>query len=416
MLEKSSLRKRCVILLLLVFGLLLGAAWAQTEHVLYSFCAQTNCADGAESLGGVVFDQKGNLYGTTLLGGADDHCGKFYDQGCGVVFKLAPGGRETILYSFCAQGGDYCTDGASPLAGLAFDQKGNLYGTAGGGTDDNGVVFKLTPEGKYTVFYRFCAQTDCTDGSNPWAGVVFDQKGNLYGTTSIGGAYGVGVVFKLTPKGKETVLYSFCAQGGRYCSNGAGPRAGVVFDQKGNLYGTTFQGGAGFGVVFKLTPKGKYTVLHTFCAQNGCSDGAYPDAGLVLDQSGSLYGTTPDGGAYGSGTVFKLTPQGKETVLYSFCTQSGCADGWLPHAGVVLDQKGDLYGTTSSGGVHDGGLIFKLTAKGKYTVLHRFCAQNGCIDGAYPYAGVVFDRSANLYGTTSRGGAYGGGGVFKLTP
>jgi uncharacterized repeat protein (TIGR03803 family) len=305
MVRRSSLRS--VALVLLVSGVLLVSARAQTEHVLYSFCAQTNCADGTESLGGVVFDQKGNLYGTTLIGGADDHCGKFYDQGCGVVFKLAPGGKETILHSFCAQGGDYCTDGASPLAGLAFDQKGNLYGTAGGGTDDNGVVFKLTPEGKYTVFYRFCAQTDCTDGSNPWAGVVFDQKGNLYGTTSIGGAYGVGV-------------------------------------------------------------------------------------------------------------VFKLTPQGKETVLYSFCAQSGCADGWQPHSGVVLDQKGGLYGTTSSGGANDGGLIFKLTAKGKYTVLHRFCAQNGCIDGAYPYAGVVFDRRANLYGTTSRGGAYGGGVVFKLTP
>ena len=199
---KTSLMKRSAMLVLLGFGLLLAVAWAQTESVLYSFCAQTSCADGLYPLAGVVFDQKGNLYGTTRSGGIDYfNCG----DGCGVVFKLTPKGKETVLYSFCTQG--YCADGEESLAGLVSDQEGNLYGTTYGGGAYNGcnssigcgVVFKLTPEGKYKVVYSFCAQSGCTDGANPQAGLILDQKGNLYGTTSDGGDYEGGVVFKVTP-------------------------------------------------------------------------------------------------------------------------------------------------------------------------------------------------------------------------
>jgi uncharacterized repeat protein (TIGR03803 family) len=215
MLGKSSLMKRSAVLVLLALGVLLGAARAQTESVLYSFCPQYPCADGEFPYAGVVFDQKGNLYGTTRNGGTqNNNCG----YGCGVVFKLTPRGKETVLYSFCAQGN--CADGAQPFAGLVFDQKGNLYGTTYlGGASNGGVVFKLTPKGKYTVLYSFCSQSGRTDGEYPAAGLVFDPKGNLYGSTYNGGAYnaycsdyGCGVVFKLTPKGKYTVLYSFCAQ------------------------------------------------------------------------------------------------------------------------------------------------------------------------------------------------------------
>jgi uncharacterized repeat protein (TIGR03803 family) len=414
---KSSHRMLSAMLVLLVFGALLGAAWAQTETVLYSFCAQANCADGANPVAGLVFDQNGNLYGTTVTGGA-------YEQG--VVFKLTPKGRETVLYSFCAQSN--CTDGAAPSAGLVFDQDGNLYGTTdSGGAHGGGTVFKLTPKGKETVLYSFCAQTNCADGLGPWAGLVFDNKRNLYGTTYQGGAnngcgfgVGCGVVFKVTPEGKETVLYNFCSQ--TNCTDGTQPQAGLILDQKGNLYGTTQYGGKGefnctnfanCGVVFKLTPQRKETVLYSF---NGAGYGAQPYAGLVFDQNGNLYGTTASDSQYPQqGIVFKLTPRGKETVLYGFCLQD-CTDGSEPYAGVVFDQKGNLYGTTDAGGASGHGVVFKLTPEGKETVLHSFCSQNKCTDGMYPYAGLVSDQIGNLYGTTVGGGPYGRGVVFKLTP
>jgi len=410
--RKTLLLKRSATLVLLVFGALLCAASAQTENVLYSFCARSNCVDGASPVSGLVFDQNGNMYGTAQYGGA--HRG-------GVVFKLTPQGKETVLYSFCAQ--NNCTDGVTPQAGLVFDPKGNLYGTTYfGGAHGDGVVFRLTPEGKETVLYSFCAENNCTDGQSPFASLVFDPKGNLYGTTVNGGTHGDGIVFKLTPQGKETVLYSFCSRGKKICADGQGPLGGLVFDQQGNLYGTT-QGSTGYdlgGVVFKLTPKGKETVLHSFCAQNNCADGLTPLAGLVIDQKGNLYGTTEAGGAHGDGVVFKLTPQGKETVLHSFCAQNNCTDGAAPYAGAVFDQKGNLYGTTFFGGAHDDcngygcGVVFKVTPEGKETVLHSFCTQNNCTDGARTVAGVVLDQKGNLYGTTAGGGAYGEGVVFKL--
>jgi uncharacterized repeat protein (TIGR03803 family) len=418
MLGKSSLMKRSAVLVLLALGVLLGAARAQTESVLYSFCPQYPCADGEFPYAGVVFDQKGNLYGTTRNGGTqNNNCG----YGCGVVFKLTPRGKETVLYSFCAQGN--CADGAQPFAGLVFDQKGNLYGTTYlGGASNGGVVFKLTPKGKYTVLYSFCSQSGCTDGEYPAAGLVFDPKGNLYGSTYNGGAYnaycsdyGCGVVFKLTPKGKYTVLYSFCAQ--TNCADGAQPFAGLVFDQKGNLYATTYIGGAhNGGVVFKLTPKGKEIVLYSFCAEINCADGASPEAGLVFDQKGNLYGTTYRGGEPGSGgVVFKLTPEDKETVLYSFCWQDNCTDGDGPQAGVIFDQKGNLYGTTEYGGEQYSGVVFKITPEGQETVLYSSCGQR-CAYGAYPFAGLIFDQKGNLYGTTQEGGDYEGGVVFKVAP
>jgi len=319
MLEKSPLRKKCVILVLLACSALLGAGWAQTESALYSFCARyEDCHDGANPYAGLIFDKKGNLYGTTMDGGA---------YGGGGVFKLSAKGKGTVLYSFCAQ--NDCADGGVPQAGLIFDQKGNLYGTtvSGGAYCGSnygcGVVFKLTPQGEETVLYSFCAKTTCADGASPYGGLVFDKKGNLYGTTLMGGAANRGTVFKLTPEGEETVLYGFCAKKS-YCHDGENPYAGVVFDQKENLYGTTPLGGAydgcdntGCGVVFELTPKGKETVLHSFCAQKGCDDGSLPYAELVFDKKGNLYGTTWAGGSRNyrcayhpdmCGVVFKLTP------------------------------------------------------------------------------------------------------------
>jgi len=441
MLLKTSF-KRNTVLLLFVFSVLLGAASAQKESVLYSFCTQTNCTDGANPSAGLVFDQKGNAYGTTSQGGAYDSsvCRLLSNHGCGVVFKLGSAGKETVLHSFCAQAN--CADGANPIAGLVFDQKGNLYGTTFlGGAYGNGycfaggscgIVFKLTPKGKYTVLYNFCAQLDCTDGENPAAGLVFDRKGNLYGTTSDGGIFngcsdcGAGVVFKLTPEGKETVLHFFCSEW--RCVDGEYPSGGLVSDKKGNFYGTAGSGGAyGDGVVFKLTSEGTYTVLYSFCGLYNCPDGASPASGLVFDQKGNLYGTTNFGGALGGGTVFKLTPEGKETVLYGFCKQNNCADGTWPE-GLIFDQRGNLYGEARYGGnptCSSGcGVAFKLTPKGKYTILHSFCSQSNCTDGENPNAGLVFDPKGKLYSTTGYGGVNNSncanpgtcGVIFKLTP
>ncbi len=433
MLRNTSLMKRTAILVLLVFGVLLGVARTQTEKVLYSFCTQKGCTDGIEPNANLVFDQDGNLYGTTTLGGANEPCGLDYAVGCGVVFKLTPKGEETILYSFCAQ--TNCIDGSQPEAGLVFDAEGNLYGTtAYGGAHGNGVVFKLSPEGEETVLHSFCARNGCTDGGVPHAGLILDQKGNLYGTTTRGGAYnnnlcggdGCGAAFKVTPEGKYIVLHSFCAQSN--CADGAFPDAGLVFDQKGNLYGTAAEGGAYDsygGVVFKLTPNGKETVLHSFCALTNCADGWGPLAGLIFDQKGSLYGTTEAGGAHSYGTVFKLTPKGKETVLYSFCVASYCPDGEEPSAELVFDQKGNLYGTTTYGGggnLNDCGslgcgVVFKLTPKGRETVLYSFCVEGGnyCTNGDFPSSALVFDQKENLYGMTFYGGDHNAGVVFKLT-
>jgi len=431
MLPRTFLTKRSVLLAPMVFAVLLGAAWARSESVLYSFCSQDNCNDGISPRAGLVFDQKGNLYGTTNSGGAYDECGDS-NGGCGIVFKLTPEGKETVLHNFCARGYP-CRDGANPLAGLVFDQKGNLYGTTEyGGVHGQGVVFKLTPEGRYAVLHSFCADDNCTDGYDPYAGLALDQNGNLYGTTTYGGAHGGGVVFKLTPQHRYAVLYSFCSQGPP-CNDGALPYAGVLFDQQGNLYGTTVSGGpynnncssGSCGVVFELTPQGEETVLYSFCAQSGCADGALPHAGLVLDEQGNLYGTTVSGGLYNSncfgsscGVVFELTPSGKEMVLYSFCAQNYCVDGATPYAGLVLDQQGNLYGTATNGGFWNfyGGVVFKVTPKGKETFVVSFCSQYNCVNGEDPFGGLVLDQKGNLYGTTVEGGAHNAGVVFKLVP
>ena len=382
---------------------------------------------------------------------------------------------ESVLYNFCSQGGVYCTDGIQPSAGLIEDGSGNLYGTTKGGGSTNGsdcntgscgygTVFKLTPSGSgytKTVLYNFCSQTNCTDGANPYAGVIEDTSGNFFGTTYNGGANGGGTVFKLTPSGNrytESVLYNFCSQsqGSAACTDGVNPYAGLIEDASGNLYGTTNLGGTGltlvngvyaYGTVFMLAPSGggyNYTVLYNFCPPSStafCTDGAAPNATLIEDASGNLYGTTVLGGTGAPdcvgtpcGTVFKLSPNGSgytETVLYSFCSQGGtnCTDGSYPYgAGLIEDASGNLYGTTSAGGVNSCdtpgcGTVFELSPSGNgytETVLHSF----DYTDGASPDAGLIEDASGNLYGTTSNGGTglswlcagCASGTVFKLSP
>jgi uncharacterized repeat protein (TIGR03803 family) len=351
--------------------------------------------DGSQPQASLIQDSAGNLYGTTWLGGA---------SGGGTIFKLNPANQETLLFSFAGLSGD----GANPFgfdAGLLRDSEGNLYGTTyvGGTTVGNcdmcGTIFKMDPTGKETVLYYFTGTGG--DGANPQAGLIMDSAGNLYGTTAGGGTAGYGTVFKLDTTGHESVLHSF----GVATGDGLIPQAGVIMDSAGNLYGTTFGGGtAGNGTVFKVDPTGVETVLHSFSN----TDGANPEAGLIMDSAGNLYGTTFSGGTAGGGTVFKVDPTGVETVLHSFTNTSG--DGSGPQGGLIRDMAGNLYGTTSGG----NGTVFKVDPTGHETVLYSFTGTNG--DGAVPQGALVMDIAGNLYGTTSTGGTSVWGTVFKLDP
>jgi uncharacterized repeat protein (TIGR03803 family) len=250
------------------------------------------------------------------------------------------------------------------------------------------------------VLYTF---TGGADGGNPFAGLIRDSAGNLYGTTFTGGTAGVGVVFKLDTAGNETVLHTLT--GG---ADGGSPYAGVIRDSKGNLYGTAGQGGTeNAGVVYKVDTTGKETVLHTF---TGGIDGGQPSAGVIRDSAGNLYGTTLSGGAAKFGVVYKVDAAGNETVLYSF---TGAADGANPHAGVIRDSAGNLYGTAFEGGTAGGGVVYKLDTSGTETVLYGF---TGADDGSRPIAGVIRDSKGKLYGTTANGGKHSRGVIFEIQP
>jgi uncharacterized repeat protein (TIGR03803 family) len=399
-----------------LFSVLLGLAAPDPAlandalKTLYSFCAAANCADGQSPVGTLAIDKKGNLYGTTTIGGANTNAAGFY---AGTVFEVTKDGNETVLYNFCSAAG--CADGFQPIAGLIMDGSGNLFGTAGGGTTGNGVVFEVSRNGTETVLYSFCPNpgNGCTDGTGPSGGLILDSAGNLYGTTLTGGANGEGVVFEVSPAGQETVLYSFCARPN--CADGQEPEGGVVADAAGNLYGTTFAGGFGNnpGVVFELTASSEQ-VLYNFCQLSGCTDGETPLAGVILDAAGNLFGTTQVGGANASGTVFEVTPAGAETVLYNFCSAMNCEDGVGPFSGLVIDKSGNLYGT-SRGGTGFSGTLFEVSRGGAYSVLHDFCTVGDCLDGDTPNGTLLLDGK-DLYGVTAQLGANGGGTVFKLTP
>ena len=370
---------------------------AQGYRVLYSFTGGTG---GATPYGGLLRGRSGVLYGTTFQGGVSGICS---GQGCGVVYKLDPAGNYTVLHSFTG----IPNDGGSPFAELIIDKTGNLYGTTnGGGTGGLGTVFKMDRSGIETVLHSF----NGADGSGPYAALIRDSGGNFYSTTYFGGASDSGVVCKVDSSGRETVLYNFTFADGRF------PSAGLVRDKSGNLYGTTNQGGDyGYGTVFKLNlPSRTETVLHSF---TGGADGQNPLGGLIIDAAGNLYGTASGGTVGGGGgVVFKLDMTGQETVIYSFTAGT---DGSFPGFGyLVRDTQGSLYGVTNEGGdlscgSHGCGVVFNVDPNGIETVLHAF---HGGTDGQYPNGGLIQDAAGNLYGTTNEGGASGYGTVFKLTP
>ena len=433
----ASIKRDAVLGIFFVMTLFMlsGLLSAQrTETVLYKFCpdGEPHCPDGeAPWSGALAADSQGSLYGTTFYGGA---------HGEGVVYRLSPppGGHgswtETVLYSFCSL--SRCTDGKLPYSGVILDAEGNLYGTtsAGGAGINGGVVYELSPppggDGAWTetVLYSFCLHyQSCPDGGQPHSGLVFDSRGNLYGTTHVGGATNSGTVYELSPppgghgQWTEQVIYIFCPVFG--CLDGWLPEYGsLIFDSSGSLYGTTTQGGPDdAGVVFKLTPSGgqywNQTVLYSFC--NPCNDGRVPYAGVIFDRQGNLYGTTTQGGLHGNGTVFELTPPagGSGPWNETLPLQLGFEDGSGPTGGLTFDAAGHLYGTAPNEGAHNSGVAFQLDRAGgggwNDTTIYSFCSLPNCTDGKDPSSSVIVDRAGNLYGTTSRGG-FGWGAVYEL--
>ena len=292
-----------------------------------------------------------------------------------------------------------------------------------------GSAYGQTNLSTESVLHNFCTQANCPDGDTPMAGLTEDASGNFYGTASYGGSHtgtcpspsGCGLIFKLDKSGNYSVLYNFCSQ--TSCADGETPQAGLTIDASGNLYGTTLYGGThridpnanGGGTVFKVDSAGNYTVLYSFCSQANCADGYLTYAGVIADAFGNLYGTTTSGGAYGYGTVFKLNSAGTYSVLHNFCSQANCADGGIPEAGLIVDASGNLYGTAYAGGAESAGTVYKLDSTGNFTVLYAFCSATNCADGGQPLTSLIKDASGNLYGTTSlSGGGYGDGTVFKL--
>jgi uncharacterized repeat protein (TIGR03803 family) len=397
---------------ILLLGLsVVPLAQAGTGSFIYSFGGGT---DGQWPVGGLVRGADGNYYGTTQAGGAAN---------AGTIFRLTPAGVHTVLHSFSG------SDGRFPSSTLTIDSHGVIYGTTyAGGASGLGTVFQLAlqpcavcasalGQWKLTTLHSF---TGTPDGRFPVAGLTADAHGNLYGTTGYGGSYDGGTVFKLDAHGNETLVYSFSG-----AADGGNPFGPLTFDSQGNLYGTTTTGGAdGMGTVFNITPAGVERVVHSFAGPNA-GDGANPYyTTLTMDASGNIYGTTAYGGSTsysgptGGGVIFQISSSGSESVLYGFCSQQYCADGLNPTAGVVRASDGSLYGTTAWG--YYEGVLYQF-ANGEWIGLAQF--SNISANGLNPVSPMVQDPSGKLYGTTLIGSginrplhAQYWGTVFTWTP
>jgi uncharacterized repeat protein (TIGR03803 family) len=330
---------------------------------------------------------------------------------------ISASAQITTLASFNKADG---WDPGWPASPFVQGLDGNFYGTtASGGANDTGTVFAMSPAGEIVTLYSFCAQPNCADGGVPNAGLIQAADGTLYGTTNGGGANHFGAIFKITA-GQYTTFYSFCSQPG--CPDGASPSAGVMQGADGNFYGTTAAGGAfGAGSIFKITPAGVLTTLASFDGTNGRN----PAFGsLIQATDGNFYGTTLTGGnttttscvsSQGCGTVFRMTPHGDLTTIHSFCDQTfDCSDGYEPYGGLVQGNDGSLFGTTALGGFNGYGTVFKLSIGGLLSTLYNFEYDP---DGAYPEAALIQGTDGNFYGTTPNGGTNGvAGTVFQISP
>jgi uncharacterized repeat protein (TIGR03803 family) len=380
------------------------ASSAQTFTNLFSF----DGADGSDPMGSLVQGASGDLYGTTYRGGpnSNDNC----DGTCGTAFKITVTGSLLGSHFFCPQ--NNCTDGSNPYTGMILATDGNFYGTteAGGnvcnGTYGCGTVFRISAKGRLTTLYRFCAEgfPVCIDGYAPFGQLAQGTDGNLYGTTPYGGGSKGGTVFKITLGGKLTPLHNFDGNG----TDGVSPNAGLVEASDGRFYGTTSGGGThNLGTIYRIRSGGALTIMHNF---NG-SDGILPQSALVQGTDGELYGTTHEGGVYNDGTVFKITLGGILTTLYSFCAQPNCTDGKYPDTNLVQGTDGNFYGTSGAGGANGGefGTIFNITSTGALNTLHSFDGS----DGTGRPSGLIQSTNGTFYGMGG-GGTYLEGNVYSL--
>ncbi len=392
--------KTILMMAALVSAAAMGAqAQSYTEAPIYGFNSGTG---GNEPVSNLIQAGDGYLYGTTYEGGSATACAGY---GCGTIFKVLPDGKNyTVLYTFKDNG-----DGAQPYAAPIEGSDGNFYGTTYGTTGtDAGSVYQLTPGGTYTTLHAF---TNGTDGGFPQDGLVQGSDGNLYGTTSTGGNLsdcakaGCGTIFKVTPTGTFTTVYTFT--GG---TDGGTPLGGLVEDGAGVFYGTTSAYGANtYGTVFKLSGT-TVTPVYAFCSVNLCTDGEAPESTMWVGLNGDLYGSTVKGGSNGSGSVFQLTTTGTLTTIGNFCTQYGCNDGSETN-GVFLGSDGKYYGTTLYGGMSSLGSIYTVTTGSVVTPLISFV---GGTDALHPYAGALQGADGNFYGTSAGGGANGYGTVWQM--
>lgn len=317
------------------------------------------------------------------------------------------------------------TDGNDPTTmTLVQGIDGELYGTTQyGGTANLGTVFKISPSGTLTTLWNFCKESGCPDGDRPVTGLTLVPGGDLYGTTYAGGAHNGGVIFKITPAGVLTVVHSFCGLFG--CSDGLNPEAPLVLATDGNLYGTTVLGGVGGcggchggGIAFRISLAGTFAKIHDFCTGT-CTEYANPTNALLQASDGNFYGEMTGRSGYYSGNVFRMTPAGKVTVLYAFCKLTNCTDGVFPSGGLVQGANGDLYGTTSAGGKYNDGIVFSMTLAGVPATVHSFDYGTAGNLGSDLISGVILGDDGNFYGVAAQGGegcVFGCGTVFKVTP
>jgi uncharacterized repeat protein (TIGR03803 family) len=397
----SLSKMACIVFALCAVMAIPSPAQESEFHSLFSF--NGTCTSGANpGFGNLVQGPDGKLYGTTEV------C----EGKQGTVFKFATTAKKpTTIHVFCA--GDVCSDGAKPYGGLTL-ANGMFYGTTyyGGGASNDGSVFQITSTGKLTPIYDF----DGTDGSEPLAAPFRAKDGNLYGTTVIGGSSNLGTLYEMSTAGTNEVSLSFTG------ANGELPYARLVQGTNQNIYGTTSLAKSGNGTVFAILPKTGFATLYTF---KGAAKGGFPYAGLVQARNGNFYGTTESGGAHiQGGTVFSMTPAGKVTTIYNFCSKPNCTDGRNPMDSLIQASDGNLYGTTYNGGANSSpnclsnsgcGTIFKITTSGVLTTLYNFCGLPNCVDGNQPEAGLVQATNGTFYGTTYSGGTMGVGTVFSLS-